>query len=335
MTMNVGLNTSPASTASALARGTLDPAQPAARSAAVAASESRSAFPEAALLSRRPLRYNVQLNQQLTAVQQADDYLAQAETRLLLLRQAASPAEKSRQSGGLAQHLEGRNRLSGGTVDRHLSATPQQHNSVSFALPGSEALLNNPGGETLLFALGGRDRQLAAVTLPEEGLPRQVLTRLNTGLGRLGIHARQTAAGELTFSVAEAGWERVSQHLSVRGEGHNYPADAFTLLAPRAEDAQADALAQQLRRGEAPGAAVTRGVLEHITAQRGQLRQQQSRVAARLEDMATALTPARARESAAALGQTLSRAAGQFQTLATALGAQANVHPATVKNLLG
>lgn len=335
MTMQVGLNTSPASTASALARGALDAPQAASRSAAVAASDARSAFPEAALLSRRPMRYNVQLNQQLTAVQQADDYLAQAETRLLLLRQAAGPVEKSRQSGGLQQHLEDRSRLSGGTVDRHLSASLQQHNSVSFTLSGSETLLNDPGGETLLFALGGRERQLAAVTLPEEGLPRQILTRLNTGLGRLGIHARQSAAGQLTFSVAEDGWERVSQHLSVRGEGHNYPGDAFTLLVPQAEEARGDALAQQLRRGEVPGAATTRGMLEHITAQRGQLRQQQSRVVARLDDMATALTPARALEAATALGQTLSRSVGQFHSLSAALGAQANVHPATVKNLLG
>lgn len=334
--MQVGLKTTTAHTAPALQRGGVDAAHSPERSATVpAVPSSRNVFPEAALLSRRPMRYNVQLNQQLTSVQQADDYLAQTETRLLQLRQTAGQAEATRYTGALQKHLERREQLSGGTIDRHLNVSLQHKNSVNFTLPGSEAIINNPGGETLLFALGGRERQLAAVSLPEEASARQILTRLNTGLGRLGINARQTPNGGVTFSVAESGWERVSQQLSVRGEGHNFPADAFTLLAPRAEAASNDELLQMARQHEPVSAAAVQKTLNHITTQRSRLRQQQDRVAVRINEMATTYTPQQALETAKALSHTLGDSARRYATLATALGAQANVHPATVKNLLG
>ncbi|MGK8934500.1 hypothetical protein ACRS85_17415 [Pluralibacter gergoviae] len=333
--MHVGLNTSSTSTASALRRAGVSAPQASERSADVQSTPSRSAFPEAGLLSRRPLRYNVQLNHQLTAVQRADDYLAQTETRLLLLRQAAGANEMQRQASALQMHIEQRGALSGGTIDRQLTAALQKQSGVRFTLPGIEPLLANPGGETLLFALGGRERQLAAVALPQEGTARQILTQLNTGLGRLGIHGALDGQGQLVFSAAEAGWDRISQQLSVRGEGHNYPADAFTLLAPQAEASSSEGLVEQLRRREPIGPAAVRKTLDHLTAQRSQLRQQQDRVAARIADMAASLTPQQAQESAAALGQSLGNSAGHYLRLSTALGAQANVHPATVKNLLG
>lgn len=333
--MHVGLKPSSTATASALQRGGVSAPQASERSAGVQSAPSRSAFPEAGHLSRRPLRYNLQLNHQLTAVQRADDYLAQTETRLLRLRQAAGPGEAQRQASALQAHVEQREQLSGGTIDRQMKATLQQQSSVRFTLPGIEALLADPGGETLLFALGGRDRRLAAVALPQEAPARQVMTQLNTALGRLGVHGTLDGQGQLSFSAAEAGWERISQQLSVRGEGHNYPADAFTLLAPQAEASSAEGLVEQLRRREPIGAASVRKTLDHLTAQRSQLRQQQDRVAARIADMAAVLTPEQARETAAALGQTLGGSAGHYLRLSAALGAQANVHPATVKNLLG
>ena len=335
MTMHVGLKTGPSAASPAFQRGGIDAPGAAQRTTAVQTTAARSAFPEAALLSRRPLRYNVQLNQQLTAVQQADDYLARTETRLLLLRQAAGQEERNRQSSGLQTHLSERSRLSGGTVDCQLNVALERQNSVSFSVSGMDKLLSDPGAETLLFALGGRERQLAAVTLPPEGLPGQVLTRLNTGLGRFGIHASRDAVGQLAFQVAESEWERVSQHLSVRGEGHNYPADAFTLLAPQRASDRVTLLTAPLARGEMPPAASAQTALNHITAQRSQLRQQQDRVALRISDMAVRFSPAQALETAAALGKTLASSGSHYATLSAALGAQANVHSATVKNLLG
>ena len=332
--MQVGLKTTTLTT-SAPGRGSIDAPQTVGRVSAPEINATRNAFPEAALLSRRPMRYNVQLNQQLTAVQQADSYLAQTETQLLQVRQQSLRGDATQQVNTLQKHLQRRTQLSGGTVDRHLNASLEHKSTVNFTLPGSETLISQPGGETLVFSLGGRQREMTAISLPEEATPRQTLTRLNVGLGRLGIHARQTASGQLMFSVDESRWERVSQQLTVRGEGGHFPADAFTLLAPQAETANSDEVVSLVARRERESQSRLQNTLEHITTQRSKLRQQQERVASRISDMATVYNPAQARETARALGEALANSGGSYSTLTRALGAQANVRLATVKNLLG
>lgn len=176
---------------------------------------------------------------------------------------------------------------------------------------------------------------MAAVALPEEATPRQTLTKLNVGLGRLGIHARQTGSGQLLFSVDESQWERVKQHFTVRGEGRHYPADAFTLLAPQAENASGDEVMALSTRREREGQMKLQETLNHITGQRGKLRQQQDRVSARINDMATVFSAQQALETSRNLGEGLARSTNSFSQMSQALGAQANVRLATVKNLLG
>jgi hypothetical protein len=334
--MQVGLKTTSLTTSTpAAGRGGIDAPQTIGRPAAPEVITPRSAFPESALLSRRPMRYNVQLNQQLTAVQQADSYLAQTETQLLQLRQSSLRGDAAPQANALQKHLQRRSQLSGGTIDRHLTATLEQKSTVNFTLPGSEKLLSQPDGETLVFCLGGRQREMTAVSLPEEATPRQTLTRLNVGLGRLGIHARQTAGGQLMFSVDESRWERVSQQLTVRGEGRHYPGDAFTLLAPQAEAASSDEVVALATRRERESQLKLQTTLEHITGQLSRLRQQQDRVASRINDMATVYSPAQAQEISRGLGAALANSGNSYGDLSRALGAQANVRLATVKNLLG
>ncbi|MGL5700697.1 MAG: hypothetical protein ACRCYL_15955 [Kluyvera sp.] len=336
--MQVGLKTASLTTSApaTTGRGSIDAPQSVGRVNAPEVTSTRNAFPEAALLSRRPMRYNVQLNQQLTAVQQADNYLATAETKLLQLRQSASRGgDASAQANALHKHLARRTQLSGGTVDRHLTVSLEQKSTVNFTLPGSEKLLSQPGGETLVFSLGGRQRQMVAVALPQEATPRQTLTRLNVGLGRLGIHANQTGSGQLVFSVDESRWERVSQQLTVRGEGKNFPADAFTLLAPQAENASSDDMLSLPPRREREGMMKLQNTLEHITTQRSKLRQKQDRVTSRINDMATVYNPKQALETSRGLGEALARSGSSYSSLSQALGAQANVRLATVKNLLG
>jgi hypothetical protein len=337
MVMQVGLKTATSSTAAALTRGTIDAPQSVKTRGITETKEQRSPFPEAALLSTRPLRYNVQLNQQLTAVQQADSYLSETETQLLLLRHSSARGDTSDKAAGLQRLLDKRSQLSGGTVDRHFNVTLQQNTQVNFSLAGSEKLLQNPGGETLVFSLGGSKRELAAVALPQEGTPRQVLMHLNVGLGRMGINAQQDLAGRVKFSVDESRWDRVSQQLSVKGEGHNFPADSFTVLAPQAEQAQHEGLAQLAASPESGRDNNVRmqSALEQITSQRGKLRAHQDRVRSRIDDMATPYTPQQAQDTARALGNVLEKSSDSFTGLTRALGAQANLHLATVKNLLG
>lgn len=334
--MQVGLTTTLATSASTIGRGGLDASQTVARVNAPELASARNTFPESALLSRRPMRYNVQLNQQLTAVQQADSYLAQTETHLLQMRQALlRGGDVTVPAGPLHQMLARRVQLSGGTIDRQLTASLEKESTVSFTLPGTEKLLSHPSGETLVFLLGGGKREMAAIALPEEATPRQTLLRLNVGLGRLGIHASRDAHGQLLFRVDESRWERVSQQLSVRGEGKHYSADAFTLLKPEAESACSDMVLTLATRRERDCQLKVQDTLDHLTTQRSKLRQQQERVASRIHDMATVYTPSQARETAQALGAVLGNSGNSYSTLATALGAQANVKLATVKNLLG
>lgn len=332
--MQIGLNTTNA-TASAPLRTRVDAPEQTRRVTTDVTGQSGQPFPEAALLSRRPLRYNVQLNQQLTAVQQADNYLAQTETRLLKLRQSSAGGDVREMAGALQKHLEQRSALSGGTVDRHFRASVQQKSMVNFSLPGSEAFIQPSGGETLLFSLGGNGRDLAAVVLPEDATPSQRLVRLNVGLGRLGIHARQAENGQLTFSVEESRWARVSQHLSVRGGGNHYPADAFTVLAPQAEASGGDEMIRLSTAGWERGShARVQKALDDITAQRSMLHHHQERVTARISDMSTVYDGRQARETARALGGKLADGGGSYQALSQALGAQANLSLSTIKNLL-
>ena len=335
--MQVGLKTASLTTSApaSAGRGGIDAPHSVGRVSAPDAVSRSSAFPEAALLSRRPMRYNVQLNQQLTAVQQADSYLAKTETQLLQLRQStARGGDASAQAQALQTHLARRTQLSGGTVDRHMTASLEQKSTVNFTLPGSEKLLSQSGGETLVFSLGGRQREMVAVALPEDATPRQTLIKLNVGLGRLGIHATQ-AGGQLTFSVDESRWERVSQQLTVRGEGKHYPADAFTLLAPQAESASSDEMLALSTRREREGQVKLQHTLDHITGQRSRLRQQQERVSARINDMATTYSPKQALETSRGLGEALARSGSSYTALSQTQATQANVRLATVKNLLG
>lgn len=301
----------------------------------VANTTRNNVFPEAAIISRQPLRYNIQLNQQLTAVQQADSYLAQTESKLVQLRHASASGGDSRKvSSELKQHLEGRSELSGGTVDRQFTLRLQQSSKVNFSLSGLDKLVENPQGETLIFSLGGDKRELAAVTLPKQDTPRQVLRQMNLGLGRLGIHAQQGKDGQTSFSVDEQRWGRVSQYLSVRGEGQNFPADAFTLLTPKAEVSQEDVLQQVTQDRKQISANTLHQVMDNIVKQRSRLNQHQGRAASRIDDLAPPMSAAQAQNTSQALGDILASSGESYESFSRALSAQGNVRLATVKNLL-
>ena len=334
--MQVALKTNSLATTPTPVRTTPGSASPVARTEPLDKTRRTApVFPEAALLSRRPLRYNVQLNQQLTAVQKAEDYLSEAENQLLVLRHQAMRGNGDDQAATVNSLLQQRSRLSGGTVDRNFNVTLQQKSKVNFTLPGMEKVLEQTPGETLVFALGGSKRELTAVAIPAEATPRQALVHLNVGLGRLGIHAALGGDGSAVFQVDEARWARVSQHLSVRGEGQQFPADAFTLLAPRAEASREDEISQIGSRWERGAGGKLQQTLEQITRERGKLHQHQERVSSRIQDMATAYSPREALETSRALSGALAKSGNQYGLLSKALAAQGNISLSTVKNLLG
>lgn len=84
----------------------------------------------------RPQRYSVQLNDQLTTLQQADHYLGQLEQHLLDYRHASRRGGQTQQQKGaeLTQWLDKRTALSGGAVDRQLRPVLQRRSAGDLSL---------------------------------------------------------------------------------------------------------------------------------------------------------------------------------------------------------
>ncbi|MGB7800215.1 hypothetical protein [Buttiauxella sp.] len=339
--MQVGLNQSGLPLATPLNSGGVKNTQAVRQPEAPRIRQGDNRFPESPLISTRPLRYNVQLNQQLTAVQQADNYLSQVESQLLQLRYAASHGSRR---GELSQEaartlttlLNDRPQLSAGTVDRHLAVNPEQTAQVHFTLPAAQRLLQNDESETLIFSLAGQRREMVAVSLEAGATPRQDVMRLNQGLGRFGVHATLDKQQSLVFRVDETHWPQISSQLSVRGEGKRFSANEFTALIARPEPAVTDSLSQLAQQ---PGAmrefqGEVQQALEQLTQQRGKLYSHQDNVRRRINEMATQYQPRQALEHAQALRLHLQTSHQDYAATARALGAQANLQPGTVSNLL-
>lgn len=287
-------------------------------------------FPDAARISTRPLRYNIQLNQQITSVQLADHYLAETESKLLQLRY---PVRKPGVDSALLQLVEQRVALAGGTVDRQFTVSLQQSSQVKFYLPELENITSYPSAEILLFAIKG-GRALTSVALPKDCSAQQALLCLNKGLGRFGIHALRDSKGQLMFSVDEADWESISQYFSVRGEGQRYSADAFTLLVPRAEPAREDMLRKTITEQTQRKSVDIQPVLEHISVQRNLLHQHYLQAARRIDELSTPSTGKALHEKARTTGQLLATGGQEFRRLTQALSSQANITASLVKNIL-
>ncbi|WP_145594501.1 hypothetical protein [Yersinia aleksiciae] len=197
----------------------------------------KTAFPESGYLSVEPLRYNVQLNEQLTSLQQADHYLLEIESQLSALQQTVSQGHKAvkQQSQQLLSWLEQREVASGGTVDRQLKISLESQPKVNFTINGINKVLQTSARETLLFSLTDEANSVVAFKLSAQSTSKQKLLELNKILGRLGIHGQLDANNQVVFQTDEHRWVRINQHLAVRGEGLHYPAGQFQRVELQAE----------------------------------------------------------------------------------------------------
>lgn len=195
------------------------------------------AFPESGFLSIKPLRYNVQLNCQLTSLQRAEHYLLETERQLSQLQQVVNQdaATIKRQSQKLLSWLEQREIVSGGTIDRRLKISLAGNAQVNFTVDGASQLLYGAESETLLFALANTASSVVAVKLTGQHSPQHKLRQLNNALGRLGIHGT-LANHQLVFQTDERQWKRINKTLTVRGDGCHYPADKFQPLELQAQE---------------------------------------------------------------------------------------------------
>ncbi|MBY4838423.1 hypothetical protein K5Y32_18905 [Pantoea sp. DY-15] len=303
-----------------------------------AATRQTSNFPDAPLISSQPLRYNVQLNQQLTRVQQADHFLQATETQLLKVNHAISRRGDRQTALAETQTLQSllaqRQTLSGGSVNRQLHVSLEGKSQVNFQLRDGQALVNNPQPELLTFSLAGQQREISAAAIAADSTPQQTLLSLNKALGKWGIHGKLDAQREVQFQVDEQHWSRVNQHLSVQGGGERYPHSQFFPIKPQAETTLEDEVARVLANPaqlESLQPALD-STLEQLTHQRKQLVRTKALVQQRIDSMSN-FSSARANSAAQDVAQQLGQR--NYGSVADALGAQANVPRATVKNVLG
>lgn len=305
----------------------------------------RSEFPESPLLSTQPMRYNIQLNHQLTSVQQADSYLSQVENRLLHLQHSVSTnspkenvvASVKHQAEDLVSLLSRREKLSSGTVDRQLNAVLDGNAKVYFTLRSAEGLFQHNEGEMLVFSLAGQQRDIAAINIAEESSPAQTMRTLNIGLGKFSVHGQFDENQQPVFSADEKQWSRLSEHLSVRGEGHRYPEGQFfpvKLVAETTLEDTAKELAAKPAQAKQKVGDLQRA-LEQVTMQRKQLTRHKESVQNRIEGMAGFPEPGSAVEASQLLRATLTGANNNYASLMQVTSGQANLNINTVKNLLG
>ncbi|ELU4765385.1 flagellar hook-associated protein [Escherichia coli] len=297
--MQVGLTSSSLATggahSAAVSSSTVAPTQAVRQKLPATASE----YPASPLITTRPQRYSVQLNDQLTTLQQADHYLGQLEQQLLDYRH-------SQRKGGQAQS----------------SAL------MTFHSPDMANLVHNPTPGTRMFSVSdGRQTQLSAVMLSEDDSAGQYQTRLTNALRRVGVQLHQQADG-ISFSTTEKQWPDIERTLSVRTDGDK---SAFMPLKTFAEPSEADRLAQSLQQG---GAGISQ-TLESINQQRAQMAVQQEKARQLIDGMSRFPQTENAVQASENLGGVLDSANHNYQVLLQAVNGQARISSQTVRNLLG
>lgn len=332
--MQVGLNTTSLSASGAL--------NPSVQQHAVAQNApvrqklpaTTSDYPASPLITTRPQRYSVQLNDQLTTLQQADHYLGQLEQHILDYRHAARRGGQAQQQKGqaLETFLEKRTTLSGGAVDRQLRPVLQGSARVTFQAPELVQLLQDSSASSRMFSVSeGRKLQLSAVVVGDETDPRQYKTMMGNALRRVGVQVHDGQSGVM-FSTAEAQWPQVEQTLSVRSD--SAATSAFAVLKTVVEPSRADELLQSVRQGANRAQDGLQQALDAISEQRAQMAVQQEKARQLIDGMARFPQGENAVQASENLGGILDHANHNYQVLAQAVNGQARLSSQTVRNLL-
>lgn len=331
MTMQVGLQT-----ATRAAGGDLSSSQikdPPRVKSALKHSE-REGYPASPLLATRPQRYSVQLNDQLTALQQADSYLSRLEKTLLDHRHATSGGERQERAGAALQALlANRPSLSAGRVDRQLLPVLQGEAQVTFHAPALEELLSDTTGPvSLMFSAdAGRGRRLAAVSLSTPADALNPALQITNALQRIGIMPRYSE-GKWTFATDEAGWAELQHSFSVA----DAQGEHTRRLILQADPAPSEALRAALAAGPRETLhSLAQSVLNQVGEQRQRLAAAHEKGRQRMDVMVRMPDSQSAEKASAALGQSLAWACHHYDTLAQAVNGQATLSALTVVNLLG
>ncbi|MBJ9165125.1 flagellar hook-associated protein [Citrobacter farmeri] len=291
-------------------------------------------YPASPLIATRPQRYSVQLNDQLTTLQQADHYLGQLEQQLLDYRHTARRGGQAQQQGmEISRMLEKRRGMSGGAVDRQLKPVLQGDARVTFHSPELARMLQDSSPGSRMFSVfDGRQTQLSAVVVGDDLAPGQYKTQMSNALRRVGVQV-QERQGRLTFSVTETQWPQIEKSLSMRTD-IDESAD-FVALKPVAEPSHVEALLQSLRQGGSRPQESLQQALDTISEQRAQMAVQQEKARQLIDSMSRFPQSESAVQASETLGGVLDHANHNYLVLAQAVNGQARISSQTVRNLLG
>lgn len=293
-----------------------------------------SDYPASPLITTRPQRYSVQLNDQLTTLQQADHYLGQLEQQLLDYRHASRRGGQAQQQkrADVAQWLDKRSTLSGGAVDRQLKSVLQGDARVTFQSPELEKMFQQRSTGAKMFSVSdGRQTQLSAVVVGEDADSGQYKMMIGNALRRVGVQTHENQ-GAITFSTTETQWAQLAQTLSVHEEGDK--PSTFTPLKTFADPSRTEALLQTLQQGSSRSLEGIQQALDTIGEQRSQMAAQQEKARQLIDGMARFPQAESAVKASETLGGVLDHANHNYQVLAQAVNGQARLSSQTVRSLL-
>ncbi|HCD1255915.1 TPA: flagellar hook-associated protein [Citrobacter amalonaticus] len=291
-------------------------------------------YPASPLIATRPQRYSVQLNDQLTTLQQADHYLGQLEQQLLDYRHATRRGGQAQQQKGteISRMLEKRSAMTGGAVDRQLKPVLQGEARVTFYSPELARMLqDSTPGARMFSVFDGRQTQLSAVVVGDDMAPGQHKIQMSNALRRVGVQI-QERQGSVTFSTTETQWPNIDKSLSVRDDSGK-TAD-FVSLKTVAEPSHAEELLQCVRQGGARAQESLQQALDTIGEQRAQMASQQEKARQLIDGMSRFPQSESAIQASETLGGVLDHANHNYQVLAQAVNGQARLSSQTVRNLL-
>ncbi|MBT0721881.1 hypothetical protein EFZ10_14400 [Tatumella sp. TA1] len=301
----------------------------------VAAPHRALRFPDELFISRDPQRFNTQLNQQITAVQRAADYLVETESSLRGLAQPMSRDMRHAQLRRTRQLLERRIRQSGGTVDRNFHACVDRPAQIVFHCAALEALLFTDQREIITFGLGeGTFRRWVSLVITPDMPLMQRIFALNRALGQLSIWAVYDLPQQrLVFTLPESRWPQLASWV-VRGGGGCFAADSLTLLQPLPIACFEQQL-QQLLDGNTRVAGLSADqALRYLQQERQKLQQQRQQVDRQLTQHNSSLESQQALRLAKQIRQQLAASHGSFRGLNQALQCQAHLPQAVVQQLM-
>lgn len=307
-----------------------------------------SEAPAAETSASKSTSFSLQLNQQLSSMQSADNYLGDLQTRLSQLklslsRQISSPPPNGEEVVRQAVQevdalLKERSKRSAKSLDANFKLRLTEPVRSRFSLQGLESLekIRQSGSETLLFSGGRQLAEPVAVVLDDEMSDEQILRRFNGSLGQAGIRAELDQDGELVFSAREGDWEKLKPQLAVQGEGKLFPKGKYAHLPSQdeqllsfPEELQLDSFRELRRMLDSVVAS-----LDKVTALREQLSNRQQEIREFLARQAHADEKKWAMDFSRSVFNLMQRSPSSYAAVTQTVVAQATISRFAVVSLL-